>query len=389
MVDGTSVLARPAGAAHRPHRVQGRLAGDLAEALGARGHRRGAARRRPTPACYDLLDLGARIDAALRRHARPRGGRGGVRSGPAGGRVPPRRPAARARRYADPLATFATNVMGTAHVLEALRAQPRRRRGVVVTTDKVLRAARAPPHRSPRTTRSAATSPTPPARPRPSWSAASLPALVLRRRRGSSRPRAAATSSAAATGRPTGSSPTSSRAARERQPAACCATRTRPGPGSTCSTPWPATWSSPSAACAATAPSRGPQLRPGRRALGERGRARRRAAARAGQRRAGADRRGARAARGGHARPRRLDAGRPLGWSAALDAAAAVAATLDWYRGLAGGADARALTLRADRALAEAPHDRAACRACAAAARRDRGRPRRAAAGQQLCAPSG
>lgn len=41
--------------------------------------------------------------------------------------------------YAAPLETFATNVMGTAHVLDALRGQPSVRVAVVVTTDKVYR----------------------------------------------------------------------------------------------------------------------------------------------------------------------------------------------------------------------------------------------------------
>ena len=39
--------------------------------------------------------------------------------------------------YADPLGTFATNVMGTAHLLEAVRGVPSVRAVVVVTTDKV------------------------------------------------------------------------------------------------------------------------------------------------------------------------------------------------------------------------------------------------------------
>jgi len=39
--------------------------------------------------------------------------------------------------YRDPLATFATNTMGTAHLLDALRAVPDCRVAVVVTTDKV------------------------------------------------------------------------------------------------------------------------------------------------------------------------------------------------------------------------------------------------------------
>ena len=39
--------------------------------------------------------------------------------------------------YREPLATFATNTMGTAHLLDALRAAPDVRVAVVVTTDKV------------------------------------------------------------------------------------------------------------------------------------------------------------------------------------------------------------------------------------------------------------
>ena len=41
------------------------------------------------------------------------------------------------RSYANPLETFATNTMGTAHVLEAVRTIPSVRAVVVVTTDKV------------------------------------------------------------------------------------------------------------------------------------------------------------------------------------------------------------------------------------------------------------
>jgi CDP-glucose 4,6-dehydratase len=41
--------------------------------------------------------------------------------------------------YREPLATFATNVMGTAHVLDALRGQHGVRAAVIVTTDKVYR----------------------------------------------------------------------------------------------------------------------------------------------------------------------------------------------------------------------------------------------------------
>lgn len=38
--------------------------------------------------------------------------------------------------FEDPIATFATNVMGTAHVLEAIRHEPSVRAGVIVTSDK-------------------------------------------------------------------------------------------------------------------------------------------------------------------------------------------------------------------------------------------------------------
>jgi CDP-glucose 4,6-dehydratase len=41
--------------------------------------------------------------------------------------------------YAQPIETFATNVMGTAHVLQALRALPDVKVAVVITTDKVYR----------------------------------------------------------------------------------------------------------------------------------------------------------------------------------------------------------------------------------------------------------
>jgi CDP-glucose 4,6-dehydratase len=41
--------------------------------------------------------------------------------------------------YREPLVTFATNVMGTAHVLDALRRAPDARVAVMVTTDKVYR----------------------------------------------------------------------------------------------------------------------------------------------------------------------------------------------------------------------------------------------------------
>ena len=41
--------------------------------------------------------------------------------------------------YSEPLSTFSTNIMGTAHVLDALRGQANARVAVMVTTDKVYR----------------------------------------------------------------------------------------------------------------------------------------------------------------------------------------------------------------------------------------------------------
>ena len=41
--------------------------------------------------------------------------------------------------YADPLGTYATNVMGTAHVLEAIRKTPSVRAAICITTDKCYR----------------------------------------------------------------------------------------------------------------------------------------------------------------------------------------------------------------------------------------------------------
>lgn len=43
------------------------------------------------------------------------------------------------RSYAEPLATLATNVMGTAHLLDALRDGPEIKAALIVTTDKVYR----------------------------------------------------------------------------------------------------------------------------------------------------------------------------------------------------------------------------------------------------------
>ena len=86
--------------------------------------------------------------------------------------------------YADPgSATFATNVMGTAHLLEAVRGVDSVQAVVVVTTDKCLRQPRVGPPLPRGAMRSAATTPTAPARARPRSSRpASAPASSACRR---------------------------------------------------------------------------------------------------------------------------------------------------------------------------------------------------------------
>jgi CDP-glucose 4,6-dehydratase len=89
------------------------------------------------PALFDQLGLAARMDHAL----------GDIRdAAPVAARVAATRPevvlhlAAQPlvrRSYREPLETWATNVMGTAHVLEAVRALDAPCAVVVVTTDKV------------------------------------------------------------------------------------------------------------------------------------------------------------------------------------------------------------------------------------------------------------
>ena len=131
------LLARQAGPADRPHRLQGLLGGDLAVALGAEVTGLALAPDQQ-PSLFELAGVEDLVDrgsstCATRPRSRPPGGRC-VRPGAAHGR-----PADRARRdRADPVGTFATNVMGTVHLLQALRAQPASLKAVlVVTSDKV------------------------------------------------------------------------------------------------------------------------------------------------------------------------------------------------------------------------------------------------------------
>ena len=119
-----------AGAGHRPHRLQGRVAG----ASGSRrvGARSPASRstRRPTPSLFALAGGWTPAARASRRRARRRGRRG-ARARRASPEVVFHLAAQALVRaaFADPAATFATNVMGTAQLLEAVRTLPGRARG--------------------------------------------------------------------------------------------------------------------------------------------------------------------------------------------------------------------------------------------------------------------
>ena len=121
--------------------------------------------------------------------------------------------------YADPLGTFATNVMGTANVLQAVRAVPSVRAALVVTSDKVYenegsgrpfteddRLGGHDPYSSSKACAEIV--------------AAFLPPMLLRRRAAGSRRRGRATSSAAGTGRRSGSCPISSRPSTTGEPVA-------------------------------------------------------------------------------------------------------------------------------------------------------------------------
>ena len=116
------VLARQARSAHRPHGFKGAWLALWLDRLGARGHRLSACLRRPSPissswpaskrslpatSCdiRDATALAALIDSARPEIVFHLAAQALVRAS-----------------YREPLATFATNVQGTANVLDALRA---------------------------------------------------------------------------------------------------------------------------------------------------------------------------------------------------------------------------------------------------------------------------
>ena len=117
------------------------------------------------PALFDLADVGRDLDSRLGDLRAPEAVRAAVVA------ADPEivlhfaaQPIVR-RAIAEPVATFAVNAMGTAHLLEALRAAKRIERILIVTSDKVYDN-RERGEASKKTTRSAARIPTPPPRRR-------------------------------------------------------------------------------------------------------------------------------------------------------------------------------------------------------------------------------
>lgn len=139
----------------------------------------------------------------------------------------------------DPVSTFASNIMGTAHLLQALRAQPALAAALVVTSDKVY-ANNEQGRAFQEADALGGKDPYSASRRRPRSSPNPSPAASTRRPASRWPPPAAATSSAAATFPATGWWPTSSEPARPR-PSLCCATPRRRAPGSMSWTASPAT----------------------------------------------------------------------------------------------------------------------------------------------------
>jgi hypothetical protein len=120
-----------------PHRLQGQLAEPVAAVAGRARSPGYALPRRPSRACSTLARVGRRhaVDgsatsatSALRNAM--------VARGAARSRDPHGGAAAGAPLLREPVETYATNVMGTVHVLEAVRQRPGVRAVVNVTTDK-------------------------------------------------------------------------------------------------------------------------------------------------------------------------------------------------------------------------------------------------------------
>ena len=138
----------------------------------------------------------------------------------------------------DPVEAFATNVLGTAHLLQALRAQPELAAVLVVTTDKV--------YANPETGRPfveadqlGGKDPYAASKAACELTVAAFARSYFDKALVRWPPPGAAMSSAAATSPATACAPTSSAPPAPARPWSCATRRPR-GPGSMCSTAWPA-----------------------------------------------------------------------------------------------------------------------------------------------------
>ena len=171
--DRARLLAGPARAAHRPHRLQGRVAGALARTAGRARCSAWRCRPTPSPRCIRCSRRCERPALAARRHPRSGGGRGGGGRGAAADRHPHGGAGAGAALVSRAGRDVRHQRHG--HRAPARRAARRRRARRPCwsspPTRSIATTATATP--SPRTTRSAAPTPTRPPRPRPrSWSPA-------------------------------------------------------------------------------------------------------------------------------------------------------------------------------------------------------------------------
>ena len=134
--DQCGVLARPQGLSHRPHWLQGRLDRACATISRRRSDRFLAA---AGTSLWHLLCREVSADAALdRRYSRfPREPRAAIDEARPGSCFT-WRPSRSFGVDAAPADTYATNVMGTVHVLEVMRQCPSIRGAIVVTDVQML-----------------------------------------------------------------------------------------------------------------------------------------------------------------------------------------------------------------------------------------------------------
>ena len=133
--------------ADRAHRLQGRLARAVAARARRGGDRLRRRRRPPSRPCSSSPGSASCVDGPARRRPRPGRRRGGRRGAPGPEVVLhlAAQPLVR-RAWREPVEAFAVNALGTAHVLEAVRAHaPRAPPSSSSPRDKVLRRPRQRP----------------------------------------------------------------------------------------------------------------------------------------------------------------------------------------------------------------------------------------------------